>query len=129
MHQPFAQRRVRDAEALHREIERISGNLPEIRVPALARPQPSVLQLFFPPQRGELLECISQDVAAASRRGGVIEKRAIGVEDASPNIFQHFAPVIACRACVRTQRLTEQPSLPSVRKELSWIALSPPRWC
>ena len=68
IHQPIAQAGLFDRQRLQGEVECIAGDLPEIRVPALDRPQPGILQLLVAPERGQLFDGVSQDVAAASRR-------------------------------------------------------------
>src|SRR5919198_3113538 len=83
IHQPIAQAGLFDRQRLQREVERIAGDLPEIRVPALHGPQPGILQLLVTPERAQLLDGVAQDVAAASRRRGKIEQRAGGIEDTS----------------------------------------------
>src|SRR5260370_22478661 len=71
-----------DCQRLQCEIESIGGDLPEIRVPALERPQPGVLQLLLAPERGQLVDAFAEHVAAAFRGGSKIKQRSICIEDA-----------------------------------------------
>src|SRR6185312_6193973 len=79
------ERRIGDAERLERVIERVARDLPEIGVPALQRAQPGVLKLLVAPQRRQRGEIVTERVAALCRRGGVVEQRAVSVEDAGAN--------------------------------------------
>ena len=63
VHQPIAQAGLFDRQRLQGEVERIGGDLPEIRVPALERPQPGILQLLVPPERGQLVEYRTREAA------------------------------------------------------------------
>jgi hypothetical protein len=82
VHQPIAQAGLFDIQCLQREIESIAGNLPEIRVPALQRTKPGILQLLVAPQRGQLVDAVPEHVTTALGRSGKIEQRAVGIEDA-----------------------------------------------
>jgi hypothetical protein len=81
-HQAVAHLRVRDAQGLQRVVERIARDLPEVGMPSLQRAQPGVLQLLVAPQRGHRGSLVAEDIDAACRRGGEVEHRAVGVEDA-----------------------------------------------
>jgi hypothetical protein len=82
IHQAIAQARLFECQRLQREVERIPGDLPEIRMPALDGPQPGILQLLVTPERGQLVDAVPEHIAAALGRSGKIEQRSIGVEDA-----------------------------------------------
>jgi len=44
------------------DIKCLAGNLPKIRVPSHERPDPSILELFLPPQFGYLVRLRSQRI-------------------------------------------------------------------
>ena len=65
VHQPIAQARLVQRQSLQGEIERVGRDLPKIRMPALKRPQPRVLQLLVTPERGQGIDGLTEDIAAA----------------------------------------------------------------
>jgi hypothetical protein len=79
---PHVSPRSFDGQRLQREVESVSGDLPEIRVPALHGAKPGILQLLVTPERGQFVDAVPEHIAAAPGRSGKIEQRPVGVEDA-----------------------------------------------
>src|SRR5438309_7608346 len=48
--QPLPQPAARDLQRVERKVEGLAGHLPEVRMPALQRPQPRILELLFTPK-------------------------------------------------------------------------------
>jgi hypothetical protein len=86
MHQPLAQLGSRQPQRFQGEVERIAGDLPEIRVLPLERAQPSVLKLLLAPECVQPVELVAQHVAASRCRRSVVEECPISVEDVGADV-------------------------------------------
>ena len=61
-------------------FQRVAGDLPEIDMRPHQRSQPGVFQLLLTPEAGQGVRLVAQVVAATSRGGMDVEKRAVSVE-------------------------------------------------
>ena len=88
LHQPRAQPRRLEFEAVEREVERVAGDPPEIGIAALQGSEPGILQLLVAPQRRQRCALLRREVIAALGGGGEIEQSTIGVENAGADSFE-----------------------------------------
>src|SRR5205814_3442083 len=66
--QPLPQPAAADLQCLERKVEGLTGHLPEVRVAALQRPQPRILELLLTPERAQGARLLAQLSAAGPRR-------------------------------------------------------------
>ena len=65
LHQPVAKPGRVEASVSREKVERVAGDLPEIRVASLSSAQPRVLQLLVAPEGREPVDVVAERVAAA----------------------------------------------------------------
>ena len=58
-HQPVTEARFFEAYCFQREVERVTGDLPEVCVSPLGRAKPRILQLLVSPEGGESVDVLA----------------------------------------------------------------------
>src|SRR5205814_3109329 len=86
--QPVPQPAAAEPQCLERKVEGLTGHLPEVRVAALQRPQPRILELLLTPKRAQGARLLTQLGAAGPRGCSDVEQSAVRIEHAGANAVQ-----------------------------------------